>query len=1011
MVAQAPRADMAQASEPETRGPSDKMLIVIRPGRKRIALLLWILGLTAALASAAPEDYAGRQIVGLDFKPAEQPYSREYLLEILPVKIGRPLDLGEVRAAIERLYVTGRYADIQVDARSSSAGVVLTFIARNNFFVGRVAVSGVSQPPNEGLLVNATHLELGTLYTEEGGAQAVRNLQDILRTNGFYDVRIEPQYFYDTAIQQVRVEFNVVTGDRARYTSPEITGTPDRSPKEIAKTTHWKGWLGWKEVTEARTQDGVQRVRRSYQKGDRLEAKVSLAKLDWESDSNRVKPTLNADSGPMIRIITVGAKVSRGKLRQLVPVFEEQSVDRDLLVEGANNLREYLEGEGYFHAKVDFVEHSSDGSSGQEVIEYRINRGERHKVARVAIQGNHSFDTNTILERMYIRPASLIQFRYGRFSDSFLRHDIEAITALYDSNGFRDAEVTSRVVDFYGGNDRNIAVFLDIKEGPQSLVSDLQVEGVSEANRQSVNDLLMSITGQPFSDVNVGIDRDNVLDYYFNRGFYRASFSWSFTPAAEPNHVKLRYVIDEGTQRFLRDFLLSGLDATNPGLVEERLALQSGDPLSRSRLLETQRRLYDLGIFARVDMAAQDPQGEESQKYMLLDMEEARRYTVTTGFGAEIAKIGGCRSCLDAPAGQAGFSPRASVGVTRRNFLGEGHIISLQGRLSTLEQRAVLSYQAPQFRGSPNFDLLFTGLFDDSRDVRTFTSRRREGSVQVGEKLSKASTMLYRFSFRRVSVSDLIVSPELIPLYSQPARIGIAAVNYIQDKRDDPSDAHHGTFWTFDTGWASKIFGSQADFTHLLARNSTYYPFGLGSRYVLARSTTFGWLQPLRAGTNIPLPERFFGGGAQSDRGFPENQAGPRDPETGFPIGGNSILVNQTELRFPLLGENIRGVLFWDAGNVYSRLQATSFRVTQRNLQDFNYMVHAVGFGLRYRTPVGPVRVDFAYSINPPKFYGFKGTLDELILCSSATPPTTGCVKTTQQISHFQFHFSLGQAF
>jgi len=158
-------------------------------------------------------------------------------------------------------------------------------------------------------------------------------------------------------------------------------------------------------------------------------------------------------------------------------------------------------------------------------------------------------------------------------------------------------------------------------------------------------------------------------------------------------------------------------------------------------------------------------------------------------------------------------------------------------------------------------------------------------------------------------------------------------------------------------------------------------------------------------------PELFFAGGAQSDRAFPENQAGPRDLETGFPLGGNAILVNQTELRFPLVGDNIGGAWFWDAGNVYSRLQDISFRVHQDNLSDFDYMVHAVGFGLRYKTPIGPVRIDLAYSINPPTFFGFQGTLDQLVACSSLTPPATGCVKTVQQISHFQFHFSLGQAF
>ncbi|MGE5644868.1 MAG: POTRA domain-containing protein [Acidobacteriota bacterium] len=978
----------------------------------RIAFLLSILVLTAALAGAAPEDYEGKPVTEIAFEPALQPYSRAYLLDILPVKTGRPLELAGVRAAIERLYRTGRYADIRVDARAKDSGVVLTFITTGNYFIGRVSVSRTPTPPNQGVLVNATRLDLGSLYTPSAATQAVNNLQQVLRNNGFYRANIETEFEHDPATQQVKLRFIVKVGDRAKYTAPLVTGNPERSVEEIVKATHWKRrWFGWKTVTDARTQDGIQNVRRSYQKKDLLEARVSLEKAEWEPDTNRVRHTLDIDAGPKISIMTVGTKISRGKLKQLVPVFEEQSVDRDLLVEGANNIREYLEGKGYFDTKVDFEARTApqDGAArASQIIEYRIERGERHKVTLIEIKGNRYFDTNTIRERMYIRRASLIQFRYGRFSESYLRHDADAIAALYRSNGFRDVEVKTRV---QRGKDDTIGVYIDITEGPQWLVSKLNITGVSDANREAILGLVQSQEGQPFSEVSVAVDRDNVLDYYYNEGFSGATFNFSFTPAEQPNRVNLNYTVQEGRQRFLRSFLVSGLQATNPDLVSERLMLDNGDPLSRSRLLETQRRMYNLGIFARVDMALQNPQGDEKDKYVLLNLEEARKYTITTGFGAQISKIGGCRTCLGTATGQTGFSPRASLGVTRRNFLGEGHTISFQSRVSNVDRRGVISYEAPQFRGNSDVNLLFSGLVDDSRDIRTFNALRREGSVQVGQKLSKASTLLYRFSFRYVTVSDLVVNPDLIPLYSQPDRTGIFAINYVQDRRDDPTDARRGIFNTIDAGVAPTQFGSQTAFTHFLGHNATYYPMGFGSRYVLARSTTFGWQAPLKAGTTIPLAELFFGGGAQSHRGFPENQAGPRDLQTGFPIGGNAILVNQTELRFPLLGENVTGALFWDAGNVYSRVQNISFRVNQRSDSNFDYMVHAVGLGFRYRTPVGPVRIDLAYSINPPSFFGFKGTYDELVACSSANPPATGCVKTVQQLSHFQFHFSIGQAF
>ena len=952
---------------------------------------------------AAPEDYEGQPIRAIEFQPEKQPYSAEYLHGILPLKIDAPLRLAEVRTAIERLYATGRYEDIAVDARPGQGGVILQFRTSVQYFVGHVSVDRVSEPPNEGVLANATRLELGAPYAEADVAQAVRNLQGVLRNNGFHESRVEPMVERDAETQQASIHFKIETGTRARYTEATVTGHPERPAEEVARTAGWKGWLGWKEQTEARTQEGVQQVRQSYQKTDQMEARVSVEGLDYYPQTNRVKPTLAVEGGPKIRVELAGAKMSKGKLRQLVPVYEEQAVDRDLLVEGKRNLIEYFQRQGYFDAKVGFSTKMAEGG-GQSLIQYQVTRGERHKVAELSIQGNKYFDTNTILERMYVRPASALQFRHGRYSGSMLREDLEAIALLYRANGFRDATATSQVAEGYRGKGTNMAITIRIQEGPQWLVGKLAVAGIAPERRQEVEGLLQSLPGQPFSEVNGAIDRDNVLDWYYNRGYPNATLEWSFAPSQEPNRMDLKYTVAEGERKFVRGVLKSGLETISPKLVDERVQLKAGDPLSRAEMVETQRRLYELGTFARVDMAVQNPQGEEPDENVLLDVEEAHKYTVTGGLGAEIAKIGGCETCLDSPAGQTGASPRASLGITRRDFLGDGHLISLQSRVSTLEQRAVLTYEAPQFQGNPKLSLLWTVLYDNSRDVRTFDATRREASVQLGQKLSKASTLLYRLTFRHVDVSDLkISSPELIPLYSQPTQVGMVGMNYIQDRRDDPVDSHRGVYNTVDVGWAARQLGSETGFTRFVAHNATYHSIGQGGRFVLARSITFGWEQRLDGPQDIALPEKFFAGGAESQRGFPENQAGPRDPETGFPLGGKAMLMNQVELRFPLMGDNLRGVLFEDAGNVYSGLNAVSLRVIQRGLQDFNYMEHAVGFGFRYKTPVGPIRLDLAYSVNPPQFFGYKGT--ELQLLNG-----TGQL-VNQQISHFQFHFSLGQAF
>ena len=280
--------------------------------------------------------------------------------------------------------------------------------------------------------------------------------------------------------------------------------------------------------------------------------------------------------------------------------------------------------------------------------------------------------------------------------------------------------------------------------------------------------------------------------------------------------------------------------------------------------------------------------------------------------------------------------------------------------------------------------------------------------------------MLYRFSYRLVTVSDLKVTQFLIGQLSQPVRVGIPSINLVQDRRDDPVDPHRGIYSTVDLGLSERVFGSERSFARALVRNSTYYQ--LGKKLVLARNTEFGVMHALNyqcapSDTTclveaIPLPERFFGGGGTSMRGFAEYQAGPRDTGTGFPLGGGALLFNQTELRFPLFGENIGGVLFHDCGNIYSSLNNLSFRVDQRNLQDFDYMVHSVGLGIRYRTPIGPVRADVAWAINPPYFYGFNGTEQQLLDAGpNPCPPDVPNLCQVKNSGHLQYFISIGQTF
>jgi outer membrane protein insertion porin family len=999
------------------------LLTLMLPSEGTLFIVCVALAVVAPGADAQVSQFEGRRIVDVQFSPA-QILDPADLNRALKVQKGDDLRAQDVADSIDGLFATGRFEDIVAQAEESLGGVIVRFVTKNTQFVESVAVIGkVATPPNSGQIASAGQLVLGAPFHDQDVTQAAGGIKKLLEANGLYTAQVTPSVERSQDGQQVFIAFHIKEGKRAKYEKPVIHGDAKLPDNTILRATGWRipviHW--WRHVTDAATHNGIRGISRKYASQGRLGARVELEKLDYDATRRRVEPNLNIEAGPKIKVNAVESKVSHRVIKRYVPIYQEGTVDNDLLVEGQRNLRDYLQSQGYYDVDVGF--RVQPVKNDLETIEYVISKGPRQKLAHVAIAGNQYFTTRDIRERMFMQPASFT-LRHGRYSEAFRRKDEGTIADLYRTNGFRDVKVTSVVDPNYRGKPGEVAVTVNIVEGPQWIVDKLTLDGIPQADREVLTGQLASGAGQPFAEANLADDRNQVLTYYYTRGYPSANFRGTWQAAGEPHHVIVVYTVTPGDRQYVRQVLTSGLHHTRESLVEKRITLQPGDPLSPVEQTDIQKRLYDLGIFAQVDTAIENPDGDTTHKYVLYDIDEANRYTFVTGFGLQLGQFGTpSTTSVSAPAGSTGVSPSVSLDINRLNFLGVGHTVTLGGLYSTLEQRGSLTYLVPHFLDDPRRSITYTVLYDNSLNVNTFASKREEGSVQLSQKFSKTVTGQFRFAYRRVSTSSVLIPSLLIPQLLQPVRIGILSSTFVQDRRDNSTDPHRGMYNTADIGIAGQFFGSQRSFGRVLLRNATYYR--LTKNLVLARQTQFGVIAPFNppAGLSdqesVPLPERFFGGGADSLRAFPYNQAGPRDtgeplvpggpsgPATGFPLGGNALLFNNVELRFPLIGQNIQGVLFHDMGNVYSSLSAISLRFDQRNLEDFDYAVQAVGFGIRYRTPVGPIRLDLAYSINPPSYVGFQGTPAQLLQCG----PSSSCQSVPQSISHFQFFFSIGQTF
>ncbi len=1009
----------------------------------------------------------------------------------IAVEIGKPLDRDEVGKSIRALYGTGDYVDVKAVTTPVGSGVQLDFVVRENLFFNRVLIEGLEPPPTDASAAAAMQLTLGHPFRQEDVDDGLARLRDVLKEEGLYKAQVSAENMAHPETHEMDILVHIQPGPRARVGSIDLKNETESRDSELLSRLKMK--VG-ETVTTARIQRGTSRIRKFLAKKGRLSARAAVRRGEYDAAKNTVPLVLEVTEGPRVEVAVTGAKYSKGELKSLIPIYQEGAVDADLLEEGKRNLLERLERDGYFDAKVNYttetreVQGKDQQSKGtEEVITYHIERGDRHRLVGIEFIGNHYFSAELLRSRLQVYGAAFGS--RGRFSRRLIASDAESMQGLYDANGFLDAKVAGQILDDYKGKQGDIFVKFSVQEGEQTRVASLNIDGAHAFSRDELLGVIGSTPGQPYSDFNVATDRDNILAMYYNEGFPEATFTStaervtaentasgkeltkpgtagneknqkkeeekmkSAKPeAAQAAPVQLVYHITEGPQTRVRRILLTGYVHTRQKVIRREIRVKPGEPLREGDVVESQRRLYNLGVFNRVTIEPQNPTGSAPDKDIVVLVEEAKRYTMAYGGGFEVQRLA---STTNPTGGQIQAAPRGIFELTKVNLTGRADSLSLKLRGSTIEDRALLGYSIPYTFGNPHYSTQATAYTEKTQDINTFTEMRYEGSVQLTDQVTPFTTWVYRYAFRKVLVSNLNlhIAPEEIPLFEQPTLVSEFGVTWLRDARDNPADATKGSFNSADFSIASTSIGSSSSFMRFFFQNSTYHP--IKRRFSFARSIRIGILEPF-ANTEsltfppptpnqctatatpgptpeiIPLPERFFAGGGTSLRGFALNQAGPRDPCTGFPVGGQAMLALNQEFRFPMrlpfVGTQLGGALFYDGGNVYSRLDRITFRAYSPKpvfvLQDpsmppsatnptlcvsnctneLNYFAHTVGFGIRYATPVGPIRIDLGYQINRPFF------VVPCVPLTTAAPATPECFKGTQ-LPRLQIFFNLGSTF
>jgi outer membrane protein insertion porin family len=953
--------------------------------------------------------YEGQHVATVELV-ANPKISVESLQPLVQQQAGEPYSGSKVENTISALQGTGRFTKVEVDVKPDPGGLRVTFTGEPALYFGIFDFPGATKSFSYSRLLQVVDIPNRTPYEQDLVSKAENNLHQFLVSAGYFQAEVQSEPQFDEAHMLANVVFHVDLGKRAKLGDVEVQGPEPaeadrllRATRSLRATATGATLKPGKSYTSKRIDSGIALMKRDLANQDHLASKVRLDHPEYHKDSNRADLVIDARPGPIVKVHVTGAKLSTlpflrdRQMKKLIPIFSEGTVDPDLVEEGRRNLIDFFQSKGYFDVKV--TTNLQNQASNVELV-YNVDRGSRHRVEAVNFQGNRHFGRDVLIRQVAVKPHRLVVLSRGKFSDKLLRQSVTGITAFYKNLGYGEVKVDSDVVD----REPKVYITFQIAEGSQTLVDHLTIEGNSHISSSAFSPKggLRLRPGQPFSPKALADDRSHIMAVYLDRGFLNSEFDAKVTRLPDdPHKVDVTYTITERQQVQVDEVVLLGNKKTRASLIRKTAKITPEAPLSERALLAGESGLHDLGVFDWGSVDSRRPITDQTNEDVLVKLHEAGRNEMTYGFGLQVARRGGnipsgtiaLPGLPPVTSGAPNFtaeektfvSPRGSITFTRYNLRGLAESASASILVSRLDQRALATYTDPHFRGSSWSSLVSTSI-ERTTENPTFAARLAEGSWQVEKPLNKDKTrrIQLRYRFRRTILSNLLI-PGLVLPEDQRLRLSTLSATWIRDTRDKPLDASRGFYQTLDLAITPKALGSSTNFARFLGQSSYYRPFG---RTVWANRITLGLAKAFGSSNDVPTSERFFSGGETTLRGFPINGAGPQrtvpacsnpaDPSTcvnlQVPIGGRQLFIINSELRFPLgIKEGLGAAVFYDGGNVYGPIGISRF------IQDYT---NTIGVGLRYKTPVGPIRFDIGRNLNP----------------------VTG-VKATQ------FYITLGQAF
>ena len=834
------------------------------------------------------------------------------LISVRPGTRFRPL---VVRQSVKQVFALGRFRDVRVLSEEGPGGDLrLVFELDPIPRIARLSVEGA--PSGEELNLIATlGLEVGEPVPDDLPVRA-EAAENWLRSRGYLSAEANVRSIPDGRDSPLVVE--VTAGERARVGSVDILGVDDELGRDVLPALGISPDDPWIETEVTARVPGVE---------ERLRARGFLfatASLDWRpNDTGDVQVFVSVDRGPEVTLEVQGFGASQGDAQDVVDRLSEGVLTLDAIEAARQELLAELRREGRRDGAVT-VERVESPDGGHRNFLFSADAGPRYFVGVVSWEGAPPEEEEHIAE-------VLLPLRSGRpYREEEWRTLTDSLRRTLRRLGYFQAEVAPLEPGSPEPVDDGFSLDLRVRiePGPAASIAAVRFEGNSAFGDAELAAVAAIAAGTPYVAEEIVGAREELETFHRNRGYLEAVVEVEAPVDPVTHEADVVFRIRPGSYFTVGGVIVAGLGTTRDSVIRSRLPFEEGDALGSGDLLEVRRRLVSMGIFRSVDVSLLEPEEPISERNVLIRVVEGPRTSI--GYGA-------------------GYSEREQVRGegewTRNNLFGMGHTLSLFGRFSLKGTRMVATY-----RGAESVEgevPIFVSAFRESQDRESLDFIRSGIGVQVTRRVLGRDVFL-RYDLTTSELFDLKINPiEIDRNFADNLWLSAVSASVVTDTRDDPVDPGRGRFGIVDVEWSSALLRSRAPFLKGLAQQ--YLFFSVGERIVIAVAGRLGlaWTLGAEEPALVPITERFFAGGATTLRGYKLDRAGPLDP-SGYPVGGNMLIIGNVEVRFPILG-SLRGAVFSDHGGVYS--EVGSFRLPD--------LGHNLGAGLRWNTPLGPLRFDY----------------------------------------------------